>query len=173
MAVTKAKPKTLRDFDFNQSELDFLISCAQANYATDDDGYRDPDGTFRIGALVKFIEDYPTSGVQKILDLTAEGYTFANDYAIAASTLYPQCHFIFYMRKPLAMQAADLQAIADRVTAEYNADRKTKYEAHLQAVAAETVERAERALAKAEALAKQKAIEIATAEALAVIGEFK
>lgn len=171
--MAKSKPTTLRDFDFDQDTLDFLISCAQANYPTDEHNYRDEDGTFRVGALVKFVEDYATHGVQKIIDLVADGYTFANDYPVSVSTAYPASYFIWYMRKPESMQAADLQAIADRVTAEYDAERKQRYEAHVAAVAQQSVERAERAAEKAAEAAKQKALAAAQAEALAVVGEFK
>lgn len=182
--MAKAKPTTLRDFDHDQATLDLYISMAQSAYEhseqgarslilAEDAGYGDVCDQLRIGALVKVLEDFPTHGVQRILDLVADGYTFAADQSVWFSGTYPATMFTAHVRKPAHMQEADLQRIADYVTEQYNAERRARYDEHLKAVATETLRRAETATAKAVEIAKQRALESATQEALSVIGEFK
>ena len=182
--MAKAKPTTLRDFDHDQATLDLYISMAQSAYEhseqgarslirVEDAGYGDVCDQLRIGALVKILEDFPTNGVQRILDLVAEGYTFAADQSVWFSGTYPATMFTAHVRKPQSEQEVDLKRIADHVTELYTNERKAKYEAHVAAVAAETLRRAETASAKAAEIAKQKALESATQEALSVIGAFQ
>jgi hypothetical protein len=148
---------------FVQEDLDKLVASAAAFYKSREDTPRE------AGAIVLVSGDAPLFYLQNILALAASGYNLHESLPIHQTSSY--C--CAYMTKPESQQKLDIEAIKVKVEADYRETLKARYEAHVDAIVAETLQRAERTELKKAETAKEKLIAQARKEALAALGEFE
>ena len=92
-----------------------------------------------------------------VIELAAQGYELSSKYPITTAPL----SYSAYMRKPDAIQAADLEALDDQVKLDYIAAVEAERERYRQLVTAQLLQKAE--------LAEQKKIDDKKAKLLAEV----
>ncbi|YCH22957.1 hypothetical protein M1D96_05460 [Pseudomonas sp. D1-3] len=120
------------------------------------------------GARVLVSGNYPGDLITNVLEKTSEGYTFLPE-TVNASSGYSFC----IMFKPQVEQEVDIKLLVERVTAQYNAERKSTYDAHLEKVVQESLERERRIAERKQADAEAKLRTKLEQEALAALGAFQ
>lgn len=151
------------EHQFVQEDLDKLVANAITFYKTSEDSQRE------AGAIVLVSGDFPIFFLENVIALHDQGFTLHTTLPIHQTPTYCYC----YMTKPEAQQQLDIERIKTKVEADYHAELKRRYEAHLDFIVAETVRRAEALELKKAETAKEKLIAQARKEALAALGEFE
>jgi len=145
---------------FNQEEFDKLLETSLHKYADSIEDFR------TRGAIVKITGDWPAQFVNQVTEYAKQGYQqHSNLTPDFSAQLYSS-----YMVKPAKLQRADIEVIEAEVKANYLAELQRRYDAHVETMASETVQRAKRQREKDEAEAEAALLEYARAEALSVLG---
>lgn len=157
---------------FDQNELDSRYADAELNYSVACDGVNYVTRQFEHGAQIRAFNDQPFAFLQEIAAKLKDGFELYEPAGVELQAGQGARFLACELTKPKKLRQADLKVIREKIEAAYTAERKALYEQHIAAVALETVQRAERAAAKEAELLKQKLIDAAKTEALAVIGAF-
>ena len=150
--------------EFNQVELDRRISNEHEFYLAREALSHAPHD----GARVLVSGNYPGDLITNVIEKTSERYTFLSE-TVNASSGYSFC----MMLKPQVEQEADIKLLVERVTTEYNAERKAAYDEHVQKVVSESLDRERRIMEKKQADAEAKLRAKLEQEALQALGEFQ
>ncbi|UCJ18920.1 hypothetical protein K5Q02_11390 [Pseudomonas sp. MM211] len=150
--------------EFNQAELDHRITNEREFYLARESVSHAP----HEGARVLVSGDYPGALITNVIEKVSEGYTFLPETVNASSG-----YSFAMMFKPSSEQEADIKLLSDRITAEYNAERKSLYDAHVAKVVSESLDRERRSAEKKQAEAEAKLREKLEAQALAALGAFE
>lgn len=169
---TKKTPHQLHDFQHDAVELERRIADAELNYSVRCDG---PDlftRQFAHGAQIRVFNDQPLAFLQEVAEKLKEGFELYEPAGVDMQASHGARFIACELTKPRKVQQAELKAIHAQVEAAYTSERRERYEAHLAAVAAETVLRLERAAVRAAEEARVAALAAATKEAADAVGEF-
>lgn len=151
---------------FDQAALDKLIE----NHLS---FYKSREATHSQRGAVEYVSvDNPTQMLHAYAEKISAGYTLHESFPVNAHMMNGTGFYSFYVVKPAHIQADDIAAITDAVTAEYNEQRRTAYEAHKATIVAESLEMARRAEAKKAAEAEAKLIAKLEKEAAQALGDF-
>lgn len=151
---------------FKQADLDRLTQVAVDAYK-----HTESFGS-SVGAIESVSADYPSQFLAVYADKLANGYTLHPTMPVDFNQYGGAQFFRAYMVKPAHVQEEELKAIKARVEAEYRAELRRQYDAHLEALVVESVARAEREAEKKAQAARQKLLEQARKDAIAALGEF-
>lgn len=151
---------------FDQKDLDRLTQVAI-------DAYQHTESFGKsIGAIESVSADYPSQFLAVYADKLSNGYKLHPTMPVDFNQYGGAQFFRCYMIKPEAVQAEELKVIKAKVEKDYRAELRRQYDAHLEAVIAESVARAERAEAKKVEEKRAKLVEQARKDAIAALGEF-
>lgn len=162
MKSVKATPAQQFAHEFDPAELERRFHSRLAIYLSTIETPRE------MGGMVLVSEQNPTHFLMTVSDMALKGYELSTRVSINCTHPHYDCAF----DKPEALVDADIVIIKEQVAAQYTADRKALYAAHVKAVAQETLQRqATEARKKAEQV-QAKAEAAALAEAESVVGQF-
>ncbi|MDA7088257.1 hypothetical protein PH586_17875 [Pseudomonas sp. SA3-5] len=165
--MSKYTPTQTVSHKFVQEDFDRLLANRVSFYLVEEDSPR------KRGALVRLVTDSAEALLDEYVTKINEGYTRSTDAHVTCERYGGIGHFAVTMLKPQQQQDEDIAAIRAEVEESYTAELKARYDLHLAAMISETVSREETAQRKKEEQAKQKLIDKARSEALAVLGEFQ
>ena len=90
------------------------------------------------GAIIKLSCDWPSQLIDQVMSHAQQG--FKQHETMTPEIVNPSI-YIAYLTKPEKLEKADIADIKAEVKAEYRAELQERYDAHVEAVTAETVQR--------------------------------
>ena len=128
---------------------------------------RQVEGPGVRGAITSVSCDWPAQLIDRVIDYASQGY---QQHPTITPDFVPPRVYVAHLVKPEKLQASDIAAIRSEVEADYKAELKRRFDAHVEAITTETVQRKMREKEKAEADAQAALFAEAKEEALALLG---